>query len=118
MPKVKKAVMAMEHQKAVSDADCSRKHEKSYQNLTPGSDPLLVVGDSVEPGNGSPTRLLLKTQTGSKIKLACLNKNLLHALWKLLIETTMKAGRDLGLTVVMPPASPRQRTKPRSISRH
>ena len=42
----------------------------------------------------------------------------LHALCKLLIETTMKAGRDLGLTVVMPPASPRQRTKPRSISRH
>ena len=117
MPKVKKAVMAMEHQKAVSDADCSRKHEKSYQNLTPGSDPLLVVGGSVEPGNGGPTRLLLKTQTGSKIKLA-LNKNLLHALCKLLIETTMKAGRDLGLTVVMPPASPRQRTKPRSISRH
>ena len=35
MPKVKKAVMAMEHQKAVSDADCSRKHEKSYQNFTP-----------------------------------------------------------------------------------
>ena len=70
MPKVKKAVMAMEHQKAVSDADCSRKHEKSYQNLTPGSDPLLVVGGSVEPGNGGPTRLLLKTQTGSKIKLA------------------------------------------------
>ena len=98
MPKVKKAVMAMEHQKAVSDADFSRKHEKGYQNLTPGLDPLLVVGGSVEPGNGGPTRLLLKTQTGSKIKLA-LNKNLLHALCKLLIETTMKAGWDLGLTV-------------------
>ena len=40
----------------------------------------------------------MKTQTGSKIKLA-LNKNLLHALCKLLIETTMKAGWDLGLTV-------------------
>ena len=99
MPKVKKAVMAMEHQKAVSDTDCSRKHKKSYQHLTPCSDPLLlVVGGSVEPENGGPTRLLLKTQTGSKIKLA-LNKNLLHALCKLLIETTMKAGWDLGLTV-------------------
>ncbi len=98
MPKVKKAVMAMEHQKAVSDADFSRKHEKGYENLTPGSDPLLVVGGSVEPGNGGPTRLLLKTQTGSEIKLT-LNKNLLHALCKLLIGTTMKAGWDLGLTV-------------------
>ena len=57
-----------------------------------------MVGGSVEPGNGGPTRLLLKTQTGSKIKLA-LNKNLLHALCKLLIETTMKADWDLGLTV-------------------
>jgi hypothetical protein len=62
MPKVKKAVMAMEHQKAVSDADFSRKHEKGYQNLTPGSDSLLVVGGSVEPGNGGSSRLLLKTQ--------------------------------------------------------
>ena len=117
MPKVKKAVMAMEHQKAVSDADFSRKHEKGFQNLTPGSDPLLVVGGSVEPGNGGPTQLLLKTQTGSKIKLA-LNKNLLHALCKLLIETTMKAGRDLVLTVEMPPTSLHQRTNPGSISRH
>ncbi len=98
VPKVKKAVMAMVHQKAVSDADFSRKHEKGYENLTPGSDPLLVVGGSVEPGNGGPTRLLLKTQTGSEIKLT-LNKNLLHALCKLLIGTTMKAGWDLGLTV-------------------
>lgn len=98
MPKVKKAVMAMEHQKAVSDTDFSRKHEKGYENLTPGSAPLLVVGGSVEPGNGGPTRLLLKTRTGSEIKLT-LNKNLLHALCKLLIETTMKAGWDLGLTV-------------------
>ena len=72
--------------------------KKVKKNLTLGSDPLLVVGGSVEPGNGGPTRLLLKTQTGSKIKLA-LNKNLLHALCKLLIKTTMKAGWDLGLTV-------------------
>ena len=30
MPKVKKAVMAMEHQKALSGADFSRTHEKGY----------------------------------------------------------------------------------------
>ena len=42
----------------------------------------------------------------------------LHALCKLLIETTMKAGRDLVLTVEMPPTSLHQRTKPGSISHH
>ena len=98
LPKVKKAVLAMEHQKAVSGADFSRGPEKGYKNMTPGSDPLLVIGGSVKPGNGGSTRLVLKTQTGSEIKLA-FNKNLLHALCKLLIETTAKAGWDLGLTV-------------------
>ena len=36
--------------------------------------------------------------TGAEIKIS-LNKTLLHALCRLLIETTMKAGWDLGLVV-------------------
>lgn len=98
MPKVKKAVMAMEHQEAVSGADFSHEHEKEYENATPGSDPLLVTGGSVNQGKDGQTVLALKTHAGSEIKLA-LNKNLLHALCKLLIETTTKAGWDLGLSV-------------------
>ena len=41
---------------------------------------------------------VLKTNNNAEIKVS-LNKELLHALCKLLIEVTMKAGWDLGLSV-------------------
>ncbi|MBC8339015.1 MAG: hypothetical protein ISR51_08900 [Rhodospirillales bacterium] len=95
-PTTKKAVMAMEHQQSVGASDFTRKHDEDSRNLTP--DPLLVVGGSVNPGKTGITGLLLKTHKGAEINLS-LNKELLHALCKLLIETTMKAGWGLDLTV-------------------
>lgn len=97
-PKARKAVMAMQHRQAVDGADFSRDHDEGYEDETPGAEPLLVVGGSVQPGSGGVTRLVLKTQRGAEIAFQ-LNKTLLHALCKLLIETTMKAGWDLGLSV-------------------
>ena len=96
MPKVKKAVMAMEHQHAIGTSDFSRKNDEDSRNLTPA--PLLVVGGSVIPGKTGLTALVLKNHAGAEIKLS-LNKGLLHALCKLLIETTMKANWGLDLTV-------------------
>ena len=96
MPAAKKAVMAMQHQQAVGASDFTHKHDEDSKNLTP--DPLLVVGGSVTPGKTGLTALVLKTHAGAKIKLS-LNKGLLHALCKLLIETTMKANWGLDLTV-------------------
>ena len=96
MPAAKQAVMAMEHQQSVGASDFTRKHDEDSRNLTP--DPLLVVGGSVTPGKGGITGLVLKTHAGAEVKLS-LNKDLLHALCKLLIGTTMKAGWGLDLTV-------------------
>ena len=106
MPAAKKAVMAMEHQQSVGASDFTHKHKEDSKNMTP--DPLLIVGGSVIPGKTGPTGLILKTHAGAEIKLA-LNKELLHALCKLLIETTMKANWSLDLTVgdaasIAPPA--------------
>ena len=99
LPTAKQAVMAMEHQEAVGASDFSRTHEQGHRNVTEGSGPLLVTGGSVVPGKGGGiTNLILQTRGGTEVNLA-LNKNLLHALCRLLIETTMHAGWDLGLTV-------------------
>ena len=51
--------------------------------------PLLVTGGSVNPGKQGVTGLTFKTQGGAEIKIS-LNKTLLHALCRLLIETTMR----------------------------
>ena len=98
MPGAKKAVVAMEHQEAVAAADFTRGHDKGNKDLTPGPGPLLVIGGSVQPGKRGATGLILKTKNNAEIKVS-LNKELLHALCKLLIEVTMKAGWDLGLSV-------------------
>ncbi len=98
MPAAKKAVVAMEHQEAVAAADFTRNHDEDNKDMTPGPGPLLVVGGSVNPGKSGITELVLKTNNNSEIKVS-LNKELLHALCKLLIEVTMKAGWDLGLSV-------------------
>ena len=98
MPAAKKAVMAMEHQEAVAAADFTRDHDEGNKDLTPGPGPLLVIGGSVSPGESGATELILKTRNNAEIKVS-LNKELLHALCKLLIETTTKAGWDLGLSV-------------------
>jgi len=96
MPAAKKAVMAMQHQQAVGASDFTRKHDEDSKKLTPV--PLLIVGGAVTPGKTGLTGLVLKTHAGAEIKLS-LNKELLHALCKLLIETTMKANWSLDLTV-------------------
>lgn len=102
MPAAKKAVVAMEHQEAVAATDFTRGHDEGNKDLTPGPGgnrgPLLVIGGSVHSAKSGATELILKTENKAEIKVS-LNKELLHALCKLLIEVTMKAGWDLGLSV-------------------
>lgn len=110
MPAARKAVTAMKHQEAVAESDFTQTHDEDTKQLTP--DPLLVTGGSVHPGKKGGCDLVFKTQVkmrgaaeaatgtqkGAEIKIS-LNKTLLHALCRLLIETTMKAEWDLGLVV-------------------
>lgn len=99
-PAARRAVMALEHQQAVGKSDFSRAHEAGHQDVTKGTGPLLVIGGSVTPAKGKSglTMLNLQTRGGPEVKLG-LNNNLLHALCRLLIDTTTHAGWDLGLTV-------------------
>ena len=96
MPGARKAVTAMKHQEAIAESNFSQTHDEDTKQLT--QNPLLVTGGSVNPGKQGVTGLTFKTQGGAEIKIS-LNKTLLHALCRLLIETTMKADWDLGLVV-------------------
>ncbi|PPR71889.1 MAG: hypothetical protein CFH03_01808 [Alphaproteobacteria bacterium MarineAlpha3_Bin2] len=96
MPGARKAVTAMKHQEAIAESNFSQTHDEDTKQLTPN--PLLVTGGTVNPGKQGVTGLTFKTQGGAEIKIS-LNKTLLHALCRLLIETTMKADWDLGLVV-------------------
>ena len=87
----------MKHQEAIAESNISQTHDEDTKQLTPN--PLLVTGGSVNPGKQGVTGLTFKTQGGAEIKIS-LNKTLLHALCRLLIESTMKADWDLGLVVV------------------
>jgi hypothetical protein len=117
MPKVKKAIMAMEHQKSIQDSDFSQKHATDNVNLTPkiaqGSTPklykgldrippdveaLLVTGAQVKPVNENLTRIKLKTEINTAIEFS-LNKKLLHALCHMLVSSTQKAGWGLNLAI-------------------
>lgn len=97
-PAARRAVMAMEHQEAVGASDFTRAHDAGHRDVTEGSGPLLVTGGTVRPGKGAMTMLHLQTRGGAEVKLG-LDKNLLHALCRLLIDTTTHAGWDLDLVV-------------------
>jgi len=98
-PKAKRAVMAMQHHEAVDAADFSKQHdEDGFRDLTGSDGPALVVGGSVNPIEGGGANLVMKTLSGAEYTFA-LNTNLVHALCRLLIETTLKAEWDLGLAV-------------------
>jgi hypothetical protein len=117
MPKVKKAVMAMEHQKSIQESDFSQKHATDNLNLTPkiarglspkhskdnlsstsGAEVLLVTGAQVKPVNGNLTQIKLKTEVNTAIEFS-LNKKLLHALCHMMVSSTQKAGWDLNLAI-------------------
>ena len=99
MPEAQKAVMAMEHQEALDQSNFTHAHEeKGFRNMTSKSGPLLVVGGRVTPGKDGATGLVFQTSKGAEVKFTLAMK-LLHALCKLLTDTTNKAGWDLGFAV-------------------
>ena len=117
MPKVRLALMAIEHQKSIKDSDFSQKHASNNVNLTPkiprrvsskypvdngshnsGAVALLVTGAQVKPIKNNLTSIKLKTEANTAIDFS-LNKKLLHALCHLMVTSTQKAGWDLNLTI-------------------
>ncbi len=128
-PKVKEAIMAMEHQESVKQSDFTKKHSIKNKNITPtmntnsndldseklrDSDDIdkkkPVESESPEDGAvliiGARIRALKNDLTGINLKLAngsgiefTLNKKLLHALCHMMIKSCVKAGWKLDLSI-------------------
>jgi len=109
---VKDAILGMEHQEAVQQADFTQEHKKDNTNLTSNTGPLLVVGGAVTPGEGELTGIKFSTKDGTEVRFN-LNKQLLHAFCHLMVSTAVRAEWSLDLTmgdanVVLPDAAVQQ----------
>ncbi len=109
---VKDAILGMEHQEAVQQADFSQEHKKDNTNLTSNTGPLLVVGGAVTPGEGELTGIKFSTKDGTEVRFN-LNKQLLHAFCHLMVSTAVRAEWSLDLSlgdanVVLPEAAVQQ----------
>ena len=127
-PKIKEAIMAMEHQELVQSSDFTKKHSTDNVNVTPmanistqekkeeGSKNLykpsrnvereelldtggvLVVGGRVRSLKNNLTQVNFKLDNDTGVEFT-LNKKLLHALCHMLIQSSNKAGWRLDLVV-------------------
>lgn len=95
-PKVRQAVMAMQHQEALQTTDMTQKHDEEKVNKPSTVKPMLAVGGQCVPQKGGGMRLNLKTREGLQVGLN-LNQQLLHAFCHQLETLTRKA--EWGLSV-------------------
>jgi hypothetical protein len=109
-PKVRDAVLGMEHQEAVQDSDFSRKHDEDTVDLTANSGPMVVVGAKVKPWDGK--KLVLGFQTADNMNVTVtLDKKLLHGFCHMVSTTVQRAEWGLELTVGEPVVAPQAGTQ-------
>lgn len=98
-PKVKDAMLAMQHHDALQAGNFSQNYDPKRENKPVVEKPLLVTGGALHPSeDGKFTLFKLQTSGGREISVR-LNAELLHAFCHLLMRTAIKAEWDLGLTV-------------------
>tara|TARA_B100000427_G_scaffold283553_1_gene255913 strand:- start:527 stop:1114 length:588 start_codon:yes stop_codon:yes gene_type:complete len=108
--KVRDAVLGMEHQAAVQEADFSRGHDEDTVNLTANSGPKIVTGAKVKPWDGK--KLVLGFQTGDKMNITVtLDKKLLHGFCHMVSTTVQRAEWGLDLTIGEPVVMPQGKTQ-------
>lgn len=100
-PKVRDAVLGMEHQAAVQDSDFSKQHDEDTVDLTANTGPMVVTGAKVKPWDGK--KLVLSFQTSNDMNVTVtLDKKLLHGFCHMVATTVHKAEWGLDLTVGEP----------------
>lgn len=97
-PAVKNAVMAMQHQEAVQASEFSVPYSEENRNLMSNTGPQLIVGGKVTVDKKNVTAVTLRTKDGTDVRFT-LNKQLLHALCHLIVNTAIRAEWDLNLAV-------------------
>ena len=97
-PQVKKAVMSMQHQKAVQSGDFSSKHDKRAKPAPEMKNGLLAIGADIGKSVTGNVVLVFRTVEKKDVTLN-LNDEMLHAICHLLQKSADRAGWDLQLGV-------------------
>ena len=96
--RVKKAIMSMQHQEAVGDADFATKRQTDTQAPPGMEDALLVTAVSSKRIDEHVRRLQFRTTVGKDISIN-LTEEMTHALCHLIQQGADKAGWKLGLVI-------------------
>jgi hypothetical protein len=98
MPKVKEAMLAMQHQAAVESADMSKAFADDNRDLTSNTGPQLVTAARVTPKDDSHTELHFRTVAGTDLRFV-IDKTRLHAFCHLLVKSAVGAEWNLPLAI-------------------
>ena len=96
-PRVRKAVMSMQHQEAVQTSNFKQKHEEGAMPAPDMETPLLATGIRIKRA-GPSVGLTFVTAENKAVSLN-FNDQMLHALVHILQGASDKAGWDLRLAV-------------------
>jgi hypothetical protein len=97
-PEVRKALLGMQHEKALRDVKFSKATQQPAREYLLGSAPMLVSRVRARRNEKGQTVLSLQPQQGNGVDLA-LSDTLLHGLMKLVQDTALKAAWDLALAI-------------------
>ncbi|MBM3952082.1 MAG: hypothetical protein FJ311_11585 [Rhodospirillales bacterium] len=98
MPKIKEAMLAMQHQAAVESTDTSKAFADDNRDLTSDTGPQLVVSARVAPKGDTHTELYFRTAAGTDIRFV-IDKTRLHAFCHLLVKSAVNAEWNLPMTI-------------------
>jgi len=97
-PRVKKAVMSMQHQQAVQSSDFKTKHDPASKPPPEMESPLIAVGIRIQRTKDAMLQLSFITSENKAVNLN-MNEEMLHALCHILQGAADRAGWDLQLSV-------------------
>ena len=98
MPRVKEAMLAMQHQAAVQSADMGRAYAEDNRDLTSNTGPQLVTAARVTPKGENHTELHFRTAAGTDLRFV-IDKTRLHAFCHLLVKCAVSAEWNLPLAI-------------------
>ncbi len=109
-PETRDAVLAFQHERALSRVDFSEHYDEQVSDLPLGEEPVLASSLDSRQGPGDTHVFTFRSSTDQSVQLR-LHKGMLHAFCKLLQDTASKAEWGLSLKVIDVPA---QRAQPLS----
>lgn len=100
----RQAVLAFEHEKAVSETDFKTRYAEDAEDLPLGEEPLLVNRMNVKKLDDGKYAFVFQPAQGRGMQLR-MGRDMIHSVCKLLADTIGKIDWDLDLKLTAPSAS-------------